>query len=146
MSTTLRDIYPVLGDDDIGLIESGMELRRCPAGAVLLAEGSVSDRLFLIAEGHARVDKEHLGGFITIADLGPGQVFGEISLLLQEPATASVVMDTDGTVKSIGGEALRELALSRPGLDARLYHSLARVLAQRLVKTSRVVLPAFTGG
>lgn len=146
MNPSLRATYPALTDEDIDMLERGLQVREVAAGEVLIAEGSVSNVLYLIQRGSATVRKEHLGMEVDIADLAEGELFGEMSLLLQEPATASVVMATDGTIASMSGNEIRALAASRPGMDTRLYHSLARVLARRLAKMSRVTIPSFVGG
>lgn len=146
MNLNLRALYAVLTDEDVSAIEQHMQWRAVSRGEVLIAESAVSDALHLIQRGQARVLKAHLGAQVPIAELDEGEVFGEISFLLRDPATASVVMDSDGEVMSIGGDALRALVAARPGMEARLYHSLAQLLAQRLSKTSRVTLPSFVGG
>ena len=56
-------------------------------GTVLLAEGETSGRLYILAEGSVEV----LRGDTQVAVLGePGSIFGEMSVLLNRPHTATV--------------------------------------------------------
>jgi len=61
-----------------------------PAGKHLIEQGAFAHEFFLITEGSAEVlhDGEHL------ADLGPGDFFGEIALVQHQRRTASVVATT----------------------------------------------------
>jgi CRP/FNR family cyclic AMP-dependent transcriptional regulator len=58
-----------------------------PPGAVLISEGDTSGRLFVLSEGSVEV----LRGDTQVAVLGePGSIFGEMSVLLNRPHTATV--------------------------------------------------------
>lgn len=146
MNATLSAVYSMLTDADVLALDQHMTARAVTVGEKLLAEGAVSESLYLLSRGHARVQQEYLGAQVDISEVRTGELFGEISFLLKTPVTASVVMDCDGEVKTIGARQLRALGQQVPGLEARLYHSLARILAQRLSKASPVTLPSFQGG
>lgn len=78
------------------------------AGAVVLREGETGDSLLLIESGRAalRVAAEGRSP-VTVATLGPGDLFGEAGCLTGEPSPASMVALED----------LRLLALDRQSLD-----------------------------
>lgn len=57
-----------------------------PAGKILVREGQRGDAMYLIREGQVEIIKD----FQTIATLGQGDVFGEMSLLNSEARTATV--------------------------------------------------------
>src|SRR5438094_349538 len=61
-----------------------------PEGHVLATEGQFAHEFFVIEEGSAEVTQNGEG----IAELGPGEFFGEIGLLETERRTASVVATT----------------------------------------------------
>jgi CRP/FNR family transcriptional regulator, cyclic AMP receptor protein len=57
-----------------------------PAGCALASEGEFAHEFFVIEEGSAEVTREGE----RLADLGPGEFFGEIGLLETERRTACV--------------------------------------------------------
>ncbi len=64
----------------------------------LLREGEAGRGLFILLSGAADVSKIDGDSRVLLATLGPGDVFGEISLLEDGPATATVTMAERGTV------------------------------------------------
>ena len=68
--------------------------RSFPAGTRVFHEGDHSDACYIVREGSFRVTREHSDGrAITLATLGPGEVFGELAML-------------DGDIRSASAEAL----------------------------------------
>ena len=66
---------------------AGVPRKRFAPGTVLLSEGETSGRLYVLAEGSVEV----LRGDTQVAVIGEaGSVFGEMSVLLKRPHTATV--------------------------------------------------------
>lgn len=59
-------------------------------GEVVLDEGVQSEALYVVLSGGVVVSRKHEGGDITIAEMGPGDIFGEISMIQHRPTTAAV--------------------------------------------------------
>jgi len=78
-------------------------LRSLDPGEVVFTEGSVSDRIYLLLAGRADV----LHGEQVIADITPGQWFGEIGILHQIARTATVTAREPSDVAEISVEALQ---------------------------------------
>jgi len=56
--------------------------RSFPAGTRVFHEGDSSDACYIVKEGSFRVTREHSDGrAITLATLGPGEIFGELAML-----------------------------------------------------------------
>lgn len=86
-SVFLRAVDPKKRDD----LMSRFETRSLAAGTQLVKQGQEAAGLFLIASGGVQVSsKDSDGDTVVVAQLGPGDVVGEISLLLRRPATADV--------------------------------------------------------
>ena len=64
----------------------GLEPVSVPAGQVVVHQGDVGDRYYVIESGSADV----IGDGRLVATLGPGEGFGEIALMRQVPRTATV--------------------------------------------------------
>jgi serine/threonine-protein kinase len=73
-----------------------------PRGRVMVAEGDIDDSFFIILSGRAGVRKNDR----TIAQIGRGECFGEMSYLSGEARVASVVADTDCILMKISATLL----------------------------------------
>ncbi len=106
-----------------------MQLRTRPASTLLVAQDEPGDTMFLLVEGRARVVLfGENGRELTLAELRPGDVFGELSLLDARPRSANVVALDDVTVLALGREAFAGHVQRYP-LTAL---NLARELGRRL--------------
>jgi MFS family permease len=62
-----------------------------PAGSVVIRQGDPGSRFYVLVEGRAVVTRD--GAKVT--DRGPGDYFGEVALLLDQPRNATVTAVTD---------------------------------------------------
>ncbi len=95
-----------------------------PAGKVLARQGQAGQECFVIVTG--KVEARH--GHIPVGELGPGQFFGEMSLLEREPRVATVTATEPTTVLVLTAGGFRQLVASMPSVD----HKMLIVLAHRL--------------
>lgn len=72
-----------------------------PAGTLIVREGAVGDRFWVLEAGEVAVDR----GGTEIARLGPGDSFGELALIRDIPRTASVTAVTDVSLYALGRES-----------------------------------------
>jgi cAMP-dependent protein kinase regulator len=81
-----------------------------PAGKELVREGDYSYDVLAIEEGAARVDRhgEH------IADLGPGDVLGEMGVLKREQRNATVVATSPMMLVTLTSWDIRRLRKTAP--------------------------------
>ncbi|HEX2039726.1 MAG TPA: cyclic nucleotide-binding domain-containing protein [Acidimicrobiales bacterium] len=95
-----------------------------PAGHTLTEEGKQGHEFYLILDGQASVRRNGK----KVATLGPGQYFGELSLLDKGPRSATVVADTDMRLLVIGQREFNGTLDEVPALA----HKLLRTMAARL--------------
>lgn len=121
---------------DWALVRTHAVSREYEAEAVVVAEGTSRQGLYLITRGYARVERSSSEARIAIARLGPGDAFGEMSFLNDAPASASVVADEALTVCAVDHEALGALLEADPPFAARFFRGMTAMLSQRLRATS----------
>lgn len=97
---------------------------KIPAGKVLCEEGKPGHEFFMIIDGGAAVMRNGR----EIAHLGPGQSFGELSLLDRGPRSATVVATTDMDLLVLGQREFSGVLDEVPGLA----HKILAVMAERL--------------
>lgn len=106
------------------------------AGEVIVKQGELGDRLFVLFEGHAEARKElPTGGSQTLATLGPGAVFGEMALFDSEPRSASVVATETARTLMLDGATFHRLGLEHP----EILWEVCRVLTGRLRSLGQTV-------
>jgi CRP/FNR family transcriptional regulator, cyclic AMP receptor protein len=66
------------------------------AGTVVVAEGETGDEMFVIARGSVAVETQKDGQRQRIAELGPGEIFGELAVVDRETRSATVIALDDG--------------------------------------------------
>jgi small-conductance mechanosensitive channel len=116
------------------LSQSAIHLR-FGAGEKIIEQGKSGKSMYILADGSAEVKVEHDGELVPVGRLGPGDCFGEISLLTGEPRTATVIAESDCEVVKIEKSAMRTLLLQHPRLAETLSETLA---ARRLVLEAEI--------
>jgi CRP-like cAMP-binding protein len=78
-------------------------------------------------------------GPVAVADLGPGETFGEMSFLDHGPATATVRATGRTRLLELSQDALEELCEDNPRLWGKLWRNVAVVLKERLVHANELL-------
>lgn len=114
--------------DGLGALEQEVEWMTLPRGDILMRQGEAGDSLFFIVSGRLRVFGGPPGGEVSIAELGPGETVGEMSLLSEEPRSASVSALRDTELLRLSREGFDWLIAAHPRVMAKV----ARALVDRL--------------
>jgi CRP-like cAMP-binding protein len=106
-------------------------------GDPIVREGEQGDGLYLILSGSAQVTRgSHAHGEKSLGSLGPFRSFGEISLLVDQPRTATVVAATALRCVKLTRAQLALVEEQEPKLALRLYRLVAESLARALLFAS----------
>jgi CRP-like cAMP-binding protein len=122
-----------LKDDDRELLSSYGEFFPAYPGNVIISEGSIQTEVFVVISGKLEVQAtQDDGSHAVLAQIGPGETLGEISLFSAGPAAATVTAVEFSQLWRIADESLMEFMQENPGAGNVLLRTLASILAQRL--------------
>ncbi len=102
-----------------------------PAGKHLCEQGSIGREAFIILSGTAEARRNGR----KVATYGPGDCFGELSLLDHGPRTATVTAETDLDVLVLGAREFAGVLDEVPPVAHKLLKALAGRIRELDVKT-----------
>jgi CRP/FNR family transcriptional regulator len=112
--------------------------RSYPAGSIILREGDPGDTCYILRAGSARVVRQHGDGrAITLTNLGPGEIFGELAMFGGEVRSATVEAVDDVQAVAILAGDLKRLLSEHPGIAVKLLGALAARLRETNARISR---------
>lgn len=136
---SIRDLemFQNLNMDELGRFYSVARQTVYPAGSVIIREGAPGGMLHVILEGNVEVRKKAAtGDEKPLATLGPGTVFGEMSLFDGFPYSASVVSTELTRTLSMFRNDFMSLADTAPVLAFKISVNLLNILSRKLRKTN----------
>ena len=109
-------------------IAERLQQRNYAVGESIFEEGSLGDSFFLIRRGTVRVSKQQLGEEMVLSELGEGEGFGEMALLIDQPRTATVKALSDVCALVLNREDFTSLTRTIPALAEKMN----RLLSERV--------------
>jgi CRP-like cAMP-binding protein len=103
------------------------------AGETIFEEGDVGDVLYIIQSGEVELNRRSLGGRRAVANLGCGEFFGEMSVVVGERRTARANAVVETRLLELDGETLEAMCIERPEIAIRI---ISRLTA-RLIDSER---------
>jgi CRP/FNR family cyclic AMP-dependent transcriptional regulator len=129
-------LFAALDDDAAAALRSCMNETRVARGRTLFNEGDPGDKLYVVTAGKIKLGRSAADGRENLlAVLGPGEMFGELSLFDPGPRTATATAVTDTTVLGLGHGDLQPWLTGRPEVASHLLGA----LAQRLRRTNEAM-------
>ena len=108
------------------------------AGNVLVQQGEPSDFVYVVLSGQVRVVQATFENPLVgqvLGDLGYGEIFGELGILIDQPRSATVVAVAHTRCLALPMEDFLQVLRSSPGLA----NAVLRVLALRLYNANRLL-------
>lgn len=141
MRVMLQNVPILAGLDEaaLNLLWNRASESKASAGSVIVREGEVGNRFFLVGAGSVRVCK-HFGqpDEVELARLGTGDCFGEMCILETLPRAATVQAVAETTLYSLTSLAFYHLYQTLPGQHSILIVNIARDLSRRLRHLDKV--------
>jgi len=107
--------------------------RSFAAGETIFEEGDVGNVLYIIQSGEVELSRRMIGGRRTVANLGPGEFFGEMSVVVGERRTARASAVGEVRLIELDGGTLEAMCMERPEISIRI---ISRLTA-RLIDSER---------
>ena len=119
-------LFETLSQAHLGRLAALAEEARYHQGRVIVKRDDPGRAFYVIVEGAAKVVKGKIVTAKSEATLGPGDFFGELSLLDGEARSATVVAASDMTAIRVERTAFRRLLRENPDLSIKLLEGMAR--------------------
>jgi CRP/FNR family transcriptional regulator len=133
-------VFSTLALEDLERVADVALPREFDAGQVVFREGDSSDTCYIVRSGRARAVRAHPGGrMITLAQFGPGDIFGELALFEDERRSATVEAVEATSVVAVLGPDMRRLMSEHSDIAVKLVVALGRRLRdtnERLARQS----------
>ncbi|MEI2766442.1 MAG: Crp/Fnr family transcriptional regulator [Dermatophilaceae bacterium] len=122
-------LFAALDNEAAQVLLHEMSSSRLERGDILFHEGDPGDTLYVIGEGKVKLGRTSSDGRENlIAILGPGEMFGELSLFDPGPRTMTATAVAETQLMGLGNESLTTLLSGRPEVSKALLASLAKRL------------------
>jgi CRP-like cAMP-binding protein len=119
-------------------------------GEIVILEGTKGREMYLLLSGEVEVLREQAAtkvrakkataeepGFVKVATLQPGEVFGEIGFVGDTLRTATVRATKDSTLLVFSAEGKNKALRLYPRIEARLNQNISRTISERFAEVTR---------
>jgi CRP-like cAMP-binding protein len=131
-------VFETLAAEELARIAEVAVPRSFEAGQVIFREGDASDTCYIVRSGRVRAVRGHNDGrAITLANFGPGDIFGELAMFESEKRSATVEALEPTQVIAILGPDMRRLLYEHHEMAIKLVTALGRRLRETNERLSR---------
>lgn len=115
--------------EDLEEVVKSFRMKRCARNEIIVRQGDQGDNFYIVVSGKVSVINQT---GIAIAELRPGEVFGEMSLLSDEHASATVQAVEDSEILYVDNREFQNILQKYP----LLHRYFTRLLARRLSRAN----------
>jgi CRP/FNR family cyclic AMP-dependent transcriptional regulator len=122
-------VFKHVSDDHLREIARHSHRRVFPAGTVLMTQGATSDSMDVLVHGRVKIERVFPGQSeaMLLAELGPGDVVGEMGVLSGSPRTATVTALDDIETLELQAAFLKKLFMR----DSDVLAAIMRIVSRR---------------
>ena len=124
------EMFASLGPEALRRLADGAKVVQASEGEHIIRRGDMAHCMYVLARGEVQVpvlDRE--GSLRCLSQFGPGQILGELALLIDEPRTADVIAVSDCVLLELQRSAFDELMSSHPTVARLMTH----IVGERLL-------------
>ena len=125
------DIFRDLASDEMKEIEQATAMTTCPAGKMFYSPNQYGDVIFILKKGRVQIYRmSSEGRKLVIETLGPGTIFGEMSLIGTGLYDAFAEAMEDSLICVMNRRDVEKLILSKPKIAVRLLETMGARLRE----------------
>ena len=134
-------MFAGLADTQLDTLASASIRRSFPRNRTIVAEGEPSQSLYLLLSGRAKVQRsDSEGKEVILAMIGPGEFFGEMSLIDDAPRSASVITVEPCDFIAIQKDGFKATLVQSPDMAMQIMRGLVRRLREADKKIETLAL------
>jgi CRP/FNR family transcriptional regulator, cyclic AMP receptor protein len=126
-----------LDDRELDIVSRKVFEKAYKKGSTLFVEGMAGEVLYVVMEGGVDVIKKVKGGEKVISSVSAGEIVGEMSLIDEEPRSASGKTNSDSRLVVITKNSFNEMLESDPKIAAKMLMALLKIINKRLRVTDK---------
>ena len=124
-------VFSELGRPELEQVAEVAVPRSFAAGDVVFREGDESNTAYVVRSGHARAIRQHSDGrILTLANFGPGEVFGELAMFDSDRRSATIEAIDQLDLLAILSADMQRLMREHPDIAVKLVVTLGRRLRE----------------
>jgi CRP/FNR family transcriptional regulator len=124
-------VFSELGRPELEPVAEVAVPRSFASGEVVFREGDESNTAYVVRSGHARAVRQHSDGrTLTLANFGPGEVFGELAMFDSDRRSATIEAIDDLDLLAILSADMQRLMREHPDIAVKLVVTLGRRLRE----------------
>lgn len=134
-------MFAGLTDPQLDTLASASLRRSFPRNRTIVAEGEPSQSLYLLLSGRAKVQRsDSEGKEVILAMIGPGEFFGEMSLIDDAPRSASVITTEPCDFIAIQKDSFKSTLAQSPDMAMQIMRGLVKRLREADKKIETLAL------
>jgi len=130
-------LFKTLTDAELDIVARKVFLKPYKKGSTLFVEGMPGEVLYVVMEGSIDIIKKTKEGDKVIANLGKGEIVGEMSIIDSGARTASGKTGEDSKLIVVTKNSFSEMLDSDPAIAAKILMTLLRMINRRLRVTDK---------
>ena len=130
------DLFADLDEAEMAAIAAAAPMSEVPKGQLLVSPLSPREVLFIVKKGRVRLYRTAADGrSLTTAIVDPGEMFGEMALVSDEPRSASAIAAEDSNLFVLEETTFDKLMTKR--VAVRMLMNIVKTLCTRLRETNK---------
>ena len=134
-------LFSAMSDLEFNAVTAFMERRRCKAGAPVFNEGDRGEDMFILLSGVLSAHKRQSDGTQRwMFDIRPGAFLGEMSIIANEPRSATISAKEDADLMVLQGIDFYRIIFEHPMIGIKILNSIGLVQNGWLNQNSKYLL------